>query len=123
MGLLLYFVLGLFFIFFISSLLWNKLLAAAPNKDMAASQPVRDPAVGTILWIKGLSPSEVQETHGLPPDYFMHPCVVLHVSVSRKGFVQIYVVRPSRSPWNPLSRALLPIHDSGEQITSKSGRN
>jgi hypothetical protein len=91
---------------------------------MAMSQLVRDPPVGAILWIKKLSSSDVQETHGLPPDYFMHPCVVLHVSVSRRDFVHIYVVRSSRSPWKPPGlRCPRSTHDSGEQITSKSGRN
>jgi hypothetical protein len=53
--------------------------------------------VGAILWIKKLSHSEDAESHGLPPDYFMHPCVILHLSVSRKGFAHIYVVRASCS--------------------------
>jgi hypothetical protein len=48
--------------------------------------------VGTILWIKKLAHSEDGESHGLPQDYFMHPCVVLDLPDSTKGFAKIYVV-------------------------------
>jgi hypothetical protein len=94
-------------------------------QGMASSQLVKEPPVGAILWIKKLSHSEDGETYGLPSDYFMHPCVVLHLSVSRNGFAHIYVVRTSCFTWKAPEVSLPPrsTHDSGEQITSKSSRN
>lgn len=91
-------------------------------QGMASSQLVKEPPVGAILWIKKLSHSENGETHGLPSDYFMHPCVVLHLSVSRKGFAHIYVVRTSCSTRKAPGFSLPPrsTHDSGNRSHPKA---
>jgi hypothetical protein len=94
---------------------------AAIGQDMASAHLPQGISVGTILWIKELADSNDNESHGLPSICFKHPCVVLDLPASMKGFAQIYVVRVSCIPLTslPVPSQLI----TREQITSKGGRN
>jgi hypothetical protein len=62
------------------------------GQDTASVQLLKGISVGTILWIKELADGDGRERYGLPPNCFKHPCVVVDLAASRKGFAQIYVV-------------------------------
>ena len=59
---------------------------------MASTQSLKGISVGTILWIKELVDGDGSERYGLPSKCFKHPCVVVDLAASRRGFAQIYVV-------------------------------
>jgi len=61
------------------------------GQDMASAQLLQGISVGTILWIKELADNG-SERYGLPSHCFQHPCVVVDLAGSRRGFAQIYVV-------------------------------
>jgi hypothetical protein len=62
------------------------------SQDTASPQLLKGISVGTILWIKELADDDDRKRYGLPSNCFKHPCVVVDLAASRKGFVQIYVV-------------------------------
>lgn len=69
----------------------GKSIAYSTGQDMASAQLLQGISVGTILWIKELADNG-SERYGLPSHCFQHPCVVVDLAGSRRGFAQIYVV-------------------------------
>ena len=59
---------------------------------MTSAQLLKGISVGTILWIKELADGDDSKRYGLPSNCFKHPCVVVDLAASWKGFAQIYVV-------------------------------
>ena len=74
---------------------FNMVTSSSTGQAIASASLSSELSVGTILWIKELVESDRSERYGLPPVCFKHPCVVVDLSASRKGFVQVYVVCPS----------------------------
>ena len=70
----------------------GKSITYCMGQDMASAQLLKGISVGTILWIKELADGDGRERYGLPSNCFQHPCVVVDLAASRKGFAQIYVV-------------------------------
>jgi hypothetical protein len=62
------------------------------GQDIVSAQLLKGISVGTILWIKELADGDDSKRYDLPSNCFKHPCVVVDLAASRKGFAQIYVV-------------------------------